>query len=71
MDNDKQIKFINDLKNVDIKHEEFIEQIRLFSQYLVYSNKDYNYNETYLENFCLEFMNFKKYVGIKNQIQGL
>ncbi len=70
MDNDKQIKFINDLKNVDIKHEEFIEQIRLFSQYLVYSNKDYNYNETYLENFCLEFMNFKKYVGIKNQVFG-
>lgn len=41
MDTDKQIKSINDLKNVDIKHEEFIEQIRLFSQYLVYSNKDY------------------------------
>lgn len=68
MDNDKELKFVNDLKNIDIKHEEFIEQIRLFSQYLVYSNKDYNYNETYLENFCLEFMNFKKYAGIKNQI---
>ena len=47
---------------------EFEKQIRLFSQYLVYSNQDYNYNETYLENFCFEFINLKKYVGIKNPI---
>lgn len=68
MDNDKQLKFITNMVEVNLEPEQFIEQIRLFSQYLVYSNKDYKYNETYLENFCLEFINFKKYVGIKNQI---
>lgn len=70
MDNDKQLKFLSNMVMVNIEPEQFIEQIQLFSQYLVYSNQDYKYNETYLANFCLEFINFKKYVGIKNQIFG-
>ena len=70
MDNDKQLKFLSNMAKVNVEPEQFIDQIRLFSQYLVYSNQDYMYNETYLENFCLEFINFKKYVEIKNQIFG-
>ena len=70
MANYRQLNFLKDITKVKLEPEKFIEQVRLFSQYLVHSNQDYNYNETYLENFCLEFINFKKDVEIKNQIFG-
>lgn len=68
MDNDKQLEFLSNMVKVNIEPKQFEKQIQLFSQYLVYSNQDYMYNETYLENFCLEFINFKKYVELKNPI---
>lgn len=70
MENDKQITFIQDIAKLDFEPQVFKDQIRLFSQYLTYSNEDYKYNETYLESFCHEFVIFKKYVELKNQLFG-
>ena len=61
MEDNRQLKFIQDIAELEFDSEVFANQIRLFSQYLTYSNEDYKYNETYLEKFCQEFARFRKY----------
>lgn len=68
MEDNKQLTFIQDITEMKIDSEIFKTQIRLFSQYLTYSNENYKYNETYLEDFCQEFIRFKKYVELKNDV---
>lgn len=68
MNDDKQMKFLADLLQIQFDSEIFAKQIGAFSQYLVYSNSGYYYNETYLKKFCSEFITFQKFVQIKNEI---
>lgn len=68
MEDNRQLTFIQDIANMKFDPEIFKTQIRLFSQYLTYSNENYKYNETYLERFCQEFIRFKKYVELKNEV---
>ncbi len=68
MNNEKQRKFLESLLETELNSEMFADQISLFSRYLVYSNPGYYYNETYLPSFCSEFINFQKFVKIKNNI---
>lgn len=70
MESDKQLTFIQDIAKMEFDPEVFKNQIRLFSQYLAYSNENYKYNETYLDSFCREFLRFKKYVKLKNKVFG-
>lgn len=59
--------FIGEMVKIEVQ-ENFTEIIKLFSKYLTYMNENYMYNETYLESFCCEFLEFKKYVELKNQV---
>lgn len=68
MEDNRKLKFIRDIAELELDSEVFTNQIRLFSQYLTYSNEDYKYHETYLEKFCQEFARFRKYVQLKNQV---
>lgn len=68
MDNEKGYMFLSNMVNLEIDRELFINQMKLFSKYLVCLNPDYKYNETYLDKFCLDFLEFKKYVDLKHQI---
>lgn len=70
MEDNRQVTFIQEIAKMEFDPEIFKTQIRLFSQYLTYSNEDYKYNETYLEGFCQEFIRFKKYVELKNEVFG-
>jgi len=44
MEDNKQLTFIQDITEMKIDSEIFKTQIRLFSQYLTYSNENYKYN---------------------------
>ena len=68
MDDDRQLKYVTEIAKLDLNYEKFKKQIQLFSQYLSYSNKDYLYNETYLSNFCMDFINYIKYIKKKSPI---
>lgn len=68
MDNEKEFQFLSDMVDIEIEPELFGKQIKLFSRYLVCQNPDYKYNETYLDRFCSDFLNFKRYVKIKHYI---
>lgn len=68
MEDNRQLTFVQEIAEMEFDPEVFKTQIRLFSQYLTYSNENYKYNETYLENFCQEFIKFKKYVQLKNEV---
>lgn len=79
MNNEKAKSFLESLLNIQLDSEVFVSQIKLFSKYLVYTNSEYYYNETYLPNFCSEFIEFQNFVkhkysifeGIKNRIYTL
>ncbi len=68
MEDNRQLAFIQNIAEMEFDPEVFQTQIRLFSQYLAYSNENYKYNETYLASFCQEFIRFKKYVQLKNEV---
>ena len=68
MDNEKAKRFLDSLLSTQLNLEVFADQISLFSRYLVYTNPGYYYNETYLPNFCSEFIKFQNFVKNKNSI---
>ncbi len=68
MDRERQKDFLKHMSDLKLDSGQFEEQIRLFSQYMVYSNPDFAYNESYLESFGRKFLRFKKYMDLKNQI---
>lgn len=57
---------INAIENVDVDNIKKV--IELFSRYLVCSNNDYYYNETYLPRFVEGFCEFNKYYGMKSAL---
>lgn len=65
-DESKKNNYIENVINLKLENDKFHNLIRLFSHYLSVSNKNYKYNETYLENFCDEFIDFKEYIALKN-----
>ena len=67
-DIDRQLEFLYELSAIEIGEDKFGEQLKLFSRYLSNVNDDYHYNETYLMEFYHDFIQFKKYVSLKNQI---
>lgn len=68
MNNEKAKSFLESLLSTQLDSEVFVDQINLFSRYLVYTNPGYYYNETYLPNFCSEFIKFQNFVKNKNSI---
>lgn len=71
MEKSKKFLFIEQVAGEKIEEEQFKQEIRLFSQYLVYSNEDYKYNETYLESFCVKFLRFKHFCELKNKVYSM
>ncbi|RHQ22300.1 hypothetical protein DWZ08_13445 [Clostridiaceae bacterium AF29-16BH] len=66
IDNQKRFDFIKGIKVIKGDTQDAVsEQIRLFSQFLAYSNPDYAYNETYLPKYYCKYQKFCEYATKK------
>ena len=63
---DSESTYIENLKRAELSG--FKEKLSLFSHFLCNTNTDYKYNETYLIDFVDRFLNFQKYIKIKDAI---
>lgn len=63
---DVESTYIENLEKADLSG--FKEKLGLFSHFMCSTNKDYKYNETYLTSFADHFLNFQKYIRIKEVI---
>lgn len=60
--------YMKSLINIDINKEEFAQYMTLFSKYLSYTNPDYKYNGTYLNQYTDEFIKSCEELKYKNDI---
>ena len=60
--------YMKSLINIDINKEEFVQYMTLFSKYLSYTNPDYKYNGTYLNQYTDEFIKSCEELKYKNDI---
>ena len=51
-DQNKKLEFVKKVKETKFNQELFFKQMKLFSQFVTYTNPDYMCNETYLLRFC-------------------
>lgn len=67
-DQNKNLEFVEKVKETNFNQELFFEQMKLFSQFMTYANPDYMYNETYLLGFCHQYAKFQAYICKKYDI---
>lgn len=61
-------EFVNNLLCQELDEEILVQNIELFSKFLSYSNPNYKYNSTYLEQYICGFINLKNMLGKKNKL---
>ena len=62
------LNFLEDIKRINCEKEEFENIISVFSRFVSRTNGDYYYNETYLPTFVGDFLLFKRYLELKENI---
>ena len=67
-DQNKKLEFVKKVKETKFNQELFFKQMKLFSQFVTYTNPDYMYNETYLLRFCQQYAKFQSYICKKYDI---
>lgn len=64
----KDNDFINGALSWNARQDDFSHDLSLFSHYISLFNKDYYYNETYLNEYVLDFYSFVGSVNRKSKI---
>ena len=68
-DQNKKLEFVKKVKETKFNQELFFKQMKLFSQFVTYTNPDYMYNETYLLRFCQQYAKFQSYICKKYEFK--
>lgn len=64
----KDNDFINGALSWNVRQDDFSHDLSLFSHYISLFNKDYYYNETYINEYVLDFYSFVGSVNRKSKI---